>query len=84
MRCLLLLYLPDLFTYLAMIDGLFKNGHIEVAMALLQSLEWDKYELNFEVHSLVIDGICRVGRLEEARKKLDQLSEKGLVRDVVI
>lgn len=41
-------------------------------------------ELNFEVHSLVIDGICRVGRLEEARKKLDQLSEKGLVRDVVI
>lgn len=74
---------PDLFTYLAMIDGLFKNGHFEEAMALLQSLERDKYELNIEVYSLVIDGLRRVGRLEEARKKLDQLTEKGLVPDVV-
>lgn len=39
-----------------MIDGLFKNGHVEEAMALLQSLERDKYELNIEVYSLVIDG----------------------------
>lgn len=73
---------PNLFTYSALIDGLFKNGHVEEAIALLQSLERDKKELNIEVYSVVIDGLCRVGRLE-ARKKLDQLSEKYLVPDVV-
>lgn len=52
-------------------------------MALLQTLERDKFELNIEVYSLVIDGLCRVGRWEEARKKLDQLSGKGLVPGVV-
>ncbi|KAK9179791.1 hypothetical protein WN943_028996 [Citrus x changshan-huyou] len=73
---------PNLFTYSALIDGLFKNGHVEEAIALLQSLERDKKELNIEVYSAVIDGLCRVGRLE-ARKKLDQLAEKDLVPDVV-
>lgn len=73
---------PNLFTYSALIDGIFKNGHVEEAIALLQSLERDKKELNIEVYSVVIDGLCRVGRLE-ARKKLDKLSEKYLVPDVV-
>lgn len=66
----------DLFTYSALIDGLFKNGHVEEAIALLQSLGRDKYELNVEVFSVVIDGLCRV------EKKLDQLSKNDLVPDV--
>ncbi|GAY63563.1 hypothetical protein CUMW_226580 [Citrus unshiu] len=73
----------ELVTYNPLIhDNWEKQGRFS-AMALLQTLERDKYELNIEVYSLVIDGLCRVGRWEEARKKLDQLSEKGLVPGVV-
>ncbi|ESR33406.1 hypothetical protein CICLE_v10006746mg, partial [Citrus x clementina] len=84
----------DMVTYSAIIDGLCTDGSVDdaikmfaemigKAMALLQTLERDKFELNIEVYSLVIDGLCRVGRWEEARKKLDQLSGKGLVPGVV-
>ncbi|CAL5413487.1 unnamed protein product [Camellia sinensis] len=74
---------PDLHAYSVLLAGLCKNGHIEEAICLFESVKSTELESNIEVVSILINGMCRAGKLGEARKQFDELSKKGLVPDVV-
>lgn len=57
---------PNLRTYIVLIDGLCKNGYLSEALELFYDLEKCKSKLNIEFVSCLIDGLCRVRRLETA------------------
>lgn len=48
-----------------------------------ESLKNSKHELYIKVFSILIDGLCRVSRSEEAREIFDEILKAGLAPDVV-
>ncbi|RZC80962.1 hypothetical protein C5167_043532, partial [Papaver somniferum] len=74
---------PNEVTYGTMLDGLCKNGKIEEAIELFESMEGIGALANIEMYTILIHGLCRADQLEDARKMFHEIPEKGLVPNVV-
>ncbi|KAK5832675.1 hypothetical protein PVK06_016478 [Gossypium arboreum] len=57
---------PDVFTYGALLDGLFNAHKVKEAYDLLEAMLVVGCKPNQVVYDALIDGFCKVGKLEEA------------------
>ncbi|KAJ8552988.1 hypothetical protein K7X08_020381 [Anisodus acutangulus] len=72
---------PDIVTYNSLIDGLCRLGQWEKLCHSL--LSWKKREdIGIALYSVFINGLCKNGKLDEARSIFKKLSFIGLLPDV--
>ncbi|PRQ34859.1 putative pentatricopeptide [Rosa chinensis] len=58
------------------LDGLCNNQQLSTAIELVKEMEANKVELNIVVYILVIEGLCKAGKIESARDLFCGLSSK--------
>ncbi|KAL3651208.1 hypothetical protein CASFOL_004210 [Castilleja foliolosa] len=75
----------DAVTYGTVIDGLCKAGNVAMAIEMLRVMEKERSccKPNTRVYNIVIDGLCKDRMIDSAFKLFDEMSEKGISRNVV-
>ncbi|CAI9781186.1 unnamed protein product [Fraxinus pennsylvanica] len=61
--------IPDTATYTKLLDGFFKNNCVADAMELFHSLEISSFDLHIEVYNRVLDGLCKAGEIDIAKRE---------------
>ncbi|TQD90872.1 hypothetical protein C1H46_023551 [Malus baccata] len=74
--------LPDVQTFNVLLDDLCKNQQFPKAMELLREMKHKKLDLTIVSYSILIEGMCIAGKIEDARKLFCGLLSKGLQLDV--
>ncbi|KAL3633998.1 hypothetical protein CASFOL_021052 [Castilleja foliolosa] len=76
----------NIVTYGTVIDGLCKAGNnTSMAIELLGEMEKERRvcKPNTEIYNMVIEGLCKDEKIDSALKLFDEMSAKGITRDVV-
>ncbi|KAG6751171.1 hypothetical protein POTOM_045690 [Populus tomentosa] len=85
-------HFPDLMTYLTLLDALRKQGYLDQALGLFHlgnlKMHWSSFRKSVKglqpdalVWTLVINGLCREGLLDEAYKAFRLMEEDGHPQD---
>ncbi|RHN52629.1 putative pentatricopeptide [Medicago truncatula] len=64
---------PDIITYNSILDALCKKHHAGKAIALLTKLKDQGIRPNMNTYTILVKGLCRSGKLEDARKVFEDL-----------
>ncbi|XP_027357432.1 putative pentatricopeptide repeat-containing protein At3g16710, mitochondrial [Abrus precatorius] len=67
----------DIITYNSLIHALFKNHHVDWAIALLNKVIDKGIHPNAYTNTILIDGLCKSGRLKDAIDTFEDLLVKG-------
>lgn len=76
-------FVPDRFTFNALIDGLCKDGQVHNAFTLLDDMQRGGCVPDAAVYNTLIDGLRKASRAEEAGKLLQEMQSLGFEPDVV-
>ncbi|MCD7449273.1 hypothetical protein HAX54_051013 [Datura stramonium] len=76
--------IPDLYTHCTLLNGYFKYGLVEEAILLFDKLERkiEYTNTSIEFYNVMINGLCKNGKLDKARALFEKLSFIGLLPDV--
>ncbi|KAL4274533.1 hypothetical protein AHAS_Ahas20G0016700 [Arachis hypogaea] len=69
---------PNLSSCATILDGLFKCHLSSDAISLFREIEKNNLDLNIEIYNVVLDGMCRAGKLNDACELFSYLPAKGL------
>ncbi|MQL98251.1 hypothetical protein Taro_030962 [Colocasia esculenta] len=68
-----------------MLNGLCKNQHLDEALKFSESIDAGRQHGGIKVFNILIDGMCRAGRMSEAMKLFGSISVKDdLLPDAII
>ncbi|KAL6204304.1 hypothetical protein ACLB2K_021572 [Fragaria x ananassa] len=75
--------LPDLQTCAILLEGLCSsNDLLPRAVEQLTEMEGKKWKLNIIIYTIIIEGMCKAGKLESATNLFSSLSSRGVQPDV--
>ncbi|KAJ0962339.1 hypothetical protein J5N97_030167 [Dioscorea zingiberensis] len=66
-------------TYCVMVCGFVANGDIQMAMSIMEEMVREEIALSFDSYSVIVRGLCKCGRFEEAHKHLNRMVESGVL-----
>jgi pentatricopeptide repeat domain-containing protein 1 len=72
---------PNLLTCTVVLDGLIKCHFRFEAMLLFRAMEESDLDLDIVVYNVMIDGLCKHGKMSDSRNVLVRLLVKGLSFD---
>ncbi|RHN44845.1 putative pentatricopeptide [Medicago truncatula] len=67
----------DIITYTSLFDALFKNHKVYMAIALLKKIKDHRIEPYMFIYTLLVDGLCKNGRLQDTQEVYPNLTIKG-------
>eukprot|EP01018_Ginkgo_biloba_P014209 Gb_19758 [translate_table: standard] len=73
---------PDVHTFGCLLDALCKHNRVKEAVALFADMKI-RFPPNLKNYTVLLNGWCKVGKLEEARVVLDEMMELGFEPDIV-
>jgi pentatricopeptide repeat protein len=76
-------YSPNVYTYSSLIDRLFKDKRLDLALKVLSKMLENSCAPNVVIYTEMIDGLCKVGKTDEAYKLMLMMEEKGCYPNVV-
>ncbi|KAL2485404.1 Tetratricopeptide repeat (TPR)-like superfamily protein [Abeliophyllum distichum] len=76
-------YSPNVYTYSSLIDRLFKDKRLDLALKVLSKMLESSCAPNVIIYTEMIDGLCKVGKTGEAYKLMLMMEEKGCKPNVV-
>ncbi|PQP97221.1 pentatricopeptide repeat-containing protein [Prunus yedoensis var. nudiflora] len=76
-------YSPNVYTYSSLIDRLFKDKRLDLALKVLSKMVENSCAPNVVIYTEMIDGLCKVGKTDEAYKLMLMMEEKGCYPNVV-
>jgi len=75
--------LPTVHTYTSLIDAMFKDKRLDLAMKVLSQMLEGSCTPNVVTYTAMIDGLCRLVESEKALKLLSMMEKKGCSPNVV-
>ncbi|KAF7151914.1 hypothetical protein RHSIM_Rhsim02G0073500 [Rhododendron simsii] len=76
-------YNPNVYTYSSLIDRLFKDKRLDLALKVLSKMLENSCSPNVIIYTVMIDGLCKAGKTDEAHKLMLMMEEKGIPPNVV-
>lgn len=70
---------PDAETYRIMIAMFLEKGKVEISISLLDELVGKKFKAGVDLYSGIVRGLHKCGRIDESRKWLNLMIEKGIL-----
>ncbi|KAL0283154.1 UNVERIFIED_CONTAM: hypothetical protein Sangu_2908900 [Sesamum angustifolium] len=74
---------PDITTYSTLIHGLCKNGKLEIARDLSNSLPCKSLQPDVQLYAIIIGSLCQEGHVEETKCLLAEMEKSGCAPNTV-
>ncbi|KAL1343186.1 hypothetical protein HN51_029610 [Arachis hypogaea] len=72
------LVLPNITSFSIVIDGLLKNGQLDLALSLVHDMQQLACKPNISIYNNLINDLCNSNRLEESFELLSAMKESGI------
>ncbi|KAK7343314.1 hypothetical protein VNO77_11966 [Canavalia gladiata] len=72
------LVFPNTTSFCIVIDGLLKNGQLDLALSLFNDMKQFFVKPSVLIYNNLINGLCNSNRLEESRELLREMNESGI------
>ncbi|XP_027363044.1 putative pentatricopeptide repeat-containing protein At5g08310, mitochondrial [Abrus precatorius] len=69
---------PNTASFSIVIDGLLKNGQLDLALSLFNEMKQHVGKPNVLIYNNLINGLCNSNRLEESLELLQEMKESGI------